>query len=81
MTRNGLAGTLRAAALDIDGISGATVTVRRRRTRIAATSAARDRGAADALKEPVAETARRRLDDLQMRHPPRLNVRVYPRSR
>jgi hypothetical protein len=81
MTRNGLAGTLRAAALDIDGISGATVTVRRRRTRIAATSAARDRGAADALKEPVAETARRRLDDLQMRHPPRLNVRVFPRSR
>jgi hypothetical protein len=81
MTRNGLAGTLRAAALDIDGVRSATVTVRRHRARIAATSAARDRAAADALKEPVAESVRRRLDDLQMRHPPHLNVRVFPRSR
>ena len=41
MTRQGLAGTLRAAALDIDGISKAAVTVRRRRARVAATAAAR----------------------------------------
>ena len=81
MTRKGLAGTLRAAALDIDGISGAAVTVRRRRARVAATSAARDRSAADALKEPVAEAARQRLENLQMRHPPHLRVRVFPRSR
>jgi Family of unknown function (DUF6286) len=81
MTRSGLAGALRAAALDIDGISSAAVTVRRRRARVVATSAARGRAAAEALKEPVAESARRRLDDLQMRHPPRLNVRVFPRSR
>ena len=81
MTRSGLAGTLRAAALDIDGVRSATVRVRRHRARIAATSAARDRAAADALKEPVAESARRRIEDLQMRHPPRLNVRVFPRSR
>jgi Family of unknown function (DUF6286) len=81
MTRKGLAGTLRAAALDIDGISKAAVTVRRRRARVAATSAARDRGAADALIEPVAEAARQRLENLQMRHPPHLRVRVFPRSR
>lgn len=43
MTRKGLAGTLRAAALEIDGISKAAVTVRRRRARVAATAAARDR--------------------------------------
>ena len=81
MTRKGLAGTLRAAAMDIDGISSAAVTVRRRRARVAATSAARDRAAADALKEPVAEAARQRLENLQMRHPPHLRVRVFPRSR
>lgn len=81
MTRQGLAGTLRAAALDIDGISKAAVTVRRRRARVAATAAARDRAAADALREPVTEAARRRLENLQMRHPPHLRVRVLPRSR
>jgi hypothetical protein len=81
MTRKGLAGTLRAAALEIDGISKAAVTVRRRRARVAATAAARDRAGADALKEPVAEAARQRLENLQMYHPPHLKVRVLPRSR
>ena len=81
MTRSGLAGALRAAALDIEGISSAAVKVRRRRARVAATSAARGRPAVDALKGPVAESVRRRLDDLQMRRPPRLKVRVSHRSR
>lgn len=81
MTRKGLAGTLRAAALEIDGISKAAVTVRRRRARVAATAAARDRAGADALREPVAEAARQRLENLQMYHPPHLKVRVLPRSR
>ena len=81
ITRKGLAGALRAAATDLDGISAAAVTVRRRRARVAAKSAARGSAAAAALKEPVAQAARRRLDDLQMRHPPRLKVRVSPRSR
>ncbi len=81
ITRRGLAGALRAAVLDIDGISGAAVTVRRGRARIRATSSARDRAAAGALEEPTAEAARRRLDNLQMRHPPRVRVRVSPRSR
>jgi hypothetical protein len=81
MTRKGLAGTLRAAALDIDGITGAAVTIRRRRARVAATSAARGRGAAGALQEPVVASVRRNLEDLKMLHPPRLTVRVVPRSR
>ena len=81
MTRRGLAGALRAAATDIDGISGAAVTVRRRRARVAARSAARSSAAAAALKEPAAQAVRRRLDDLQMRNPPRLTVRVTTRSR
>jgi Family of unknown function (DUF6286) len=81
MTRKGLAGALRAAALDIDGISSAAVKVRRRRARVAATSVARGRGAADALKEPVAASVRQHLEDLEMLRPPRLTVRVVPRSR
>jgi hypothetical protein len=81
ITRGGLAGALRAAALDIDGISKAAIRVRRRRARITATAAARDRAAADTLRQPVTDAARRPLHDLQLRHPPRLRVRVIPRSR
>ncbi len=81
MTRKGLAGALRAAALDVDGIRKAAIRVGRRRARITATTGARGRAAADALKKPVTAAARARLDDLQLRHPPRLQVRVTPRSR
>jgi hypothetical protein len=81
LTRKGLAGALRSAALDVDGISRAAVTVRRRRARVTATSAARSRAAAAAMKEPVAEAGRQLLEELQMRHPPRLRVRVTSRSR
>jgi hypothetical protein len=81
MTRKGLAGALRAAAVDIDGISSAAVRVRRRRARVAATSAARGREAAGALQEPVVASVRQHLEDLEMLHPPRLTVRVVPRSR
>lgn len=81
ITRNGLAGALRAAATDVDGISKAAVTVTRRRARVAATSAARGPAAGAALKEPVSRAVRGRLDELDMRHPPRLTVRVTARSR
>jgi len=81
LTRTGLAGTLRAAATGIDGITSAAVTVRRRRARVAAKSAARGRAAADALKQPVTQALRGRLDDLDLHRPPRLKVRVTSRSR
>ena len=81
LTRSGLAGTLRAAATSIDGITGATVTVRRRRVRVAAKSAARGRSTAGALKDPVTQAVRGRLDDLGLYRPPRLKVRVISRSR
>ena len=81
VTRGGLAGTLRAAAAGVDGISGAAVTVRRRRARVTATSAARGRPAADALRQPVTQALSDRLDHLDLRHPPRLTVRVTTRSR
>ena len=81
VTRGGLAGTLRAAATRVDGISSAAVKVRRRRARVTAVAAARGRPAADALKEPVTEALQGRLDGLDLRYPPRLTVRVTSRSR
>jgi hypothetical protein len=81
LTRSGLAGALRAAATSIDGITGAAVTVRRRRARVTAKSAARGRAAAGALKDPVTHAVRGRLDDLDLYRPPRLKVHVTSRSR
>jgi uncharacterized alkaline shock family protein YloU len=81
VTRRSLAGMLRAAAIGVDGISSATVKVRRRRARIIAASAARGRPAASALTDPVTQALHDRLDRLDLRHPPRLKVHVVPRSR
>jgi Ni/Fe-hydrogenase subunit HybB-like protein len=81
VTRHGLAGMLRTAATNVDGISSATVKVRRGRTRITAASAARSRTAAEALTEPVTQAARARLDALGLRRTPQLRVRVVTRSR
>lgn len=81
VTRRGLAGILRAAVTGIDGISSATVKVRRRRANVTAAAAARGRPTATALTEPVTQALRSRLDSLDLRHPPRLKVRVVPRGR
>lgn len=81
VTRRGLAGSLRAAATGIDGISAAAVTVRRSRASVIATAAARGRPAADALRQPVTQALQDLLDGLDLRHPPRLTVRVNTRSR
>jgi hypothetical protein len=81
LTHRGLARTLRAAATGIDGITSAAVTVRRRRARVIATAAARGRAAAAPLQEPVSQALHSRLDDLDLDRPPRLKVRVRPRSR
>jgi Ni/Fe-hydrogenase subunit HybB-like protein len=80
VTRRSLAGMLRAAATTVDGISSATVKVRRRRARVTAASAARRRAAAEALTEPVTQALRARLDALDLRHPPRLTVHVVTRG-
>src|SRR5487761_532643 len=79
VTRRGLARMLRAEATGVDGITGATVRVRRGRA--TAASGARGRAAASALTEPVTQALGARLDGLDMRHAPRLTVRVVPRGR
>jgi hypothetical protein len=80
LTRRGLARTLRAAATGIDGITGAAVTVRRRRARVIA-AAAGGRAAAAPLQELASQALRSRLNGLELDRPPRLTVRVRPRSR
>jgi len=81
VTRRGLAGMLRGAATDVDGISSAAVVVRRRRALIVATAAARGRPAAEALELPVTQSLNDRLGTMNLQHPPRLKVRVNTRSR
>jgi Family of unknown function (DUF6286) len=81
LTRSGLAGTLRAAATGIDGISNAEVSVRRRRAQVAARSAARGRAATKMLKQPVTQAVGDRLSALDLQHPPRLKVHVNTRRR
>jgi Family of unknown function (DUF6286) len=81
VTRRGLAGTLRGAATGIDGITDAAVTVSRRRARVTARTAARSRAAAGPLRQPVTGALRDRLHSLDLRHPPRLTVRLTTRSR
>jgi hypothetical protein len=81
VTRRGLARMLRAEATGVEGITGATVRVRRRRARVTAASSARGQAAASALTEPVTQALGARLDGLDMRHAPRLTVRVVPRRR
>ena len=80
VTRRGLAGMLRAAASGVDGISSASVKVRRH-AHVTAASAARGRHAASALTEPVTQALRSRLDSLALRRPPRLKVHVVSRGR
>jgi len=81
LTNSGLAGTLRAAATSIDGITAADVVVRRHRVHVTARCAARGRTAASAFHDPVSQAVRGRLDSLELRRPPRLTTRVAPRSR
>jgi hypothetical protein len=81
-TRRGVAAAVRSAVTDVDGVRGASVTVRRRRVAVAATAAALDKAAAQTLRESVTTAARQRLAQLNLRHASALSVRVTPsRSR
>jgi hypothetical protein len=78
VTRRGLARMLREEATGVDGITGATVRVRRRRARVTAASRARGQAAASAMTGPLTQALSARIDGLGMRHAPRLSVRVVP---
>ena len=77
----GIAVVAKAATVDVDGISEAAVSASPRRITVTATSAERDKAAAQALTALVTTAVQTRLDSLRMQRCPRLSVRVKPRSR
>ena len=80
-TRRGVAGTIRSAVSDIDGINSASVSVSRRKVKVAATTAGLQPFTAETLREPTIATAQQRLDSLELQSPPALSVEVSTRSR
>ena len=54
--------------------------IRRRKVTVNATAAAHDESVASALTDPVTSAVQASLDGLQLRHPPRVSVRLTPRS-
>lgn len=80
-TRHGVAATIRSAVNDVDGINHATVTVKRRKVSVSATTAGRQPYTAESLREPATVAARHRLDSLELSPTPKLSVHVGTRSR
>jgi hypothetical protein len=80
-TRRGLAAAIRSAVTGVDGVRGASVRVKRRKIKVAATAAAQDKAAARSLRDPVLAAARQRLAALKLRRAPSVSVRVTPRNR
>ena len=80
-TRRGVADALRSAVRDVDGINSATVSVGRRRVKVAATAAGLQPFTAESLREPATAAAQQRLDALELQSPPALSVEVSTRSR
>lgn len=64
ITRKGLAGAVRAAVLDVDGIAKADTVAARRRVTVSATSSAQDSEAAKELTDPVHDAAQAQIDSL-----------------
>lgn len=81
VTRRGVAGTVHAAVRAVDGVTGASVTVRPRRVRVEATAAGQDDALFDQLRQPITDAAQGRLDSLRLQRPPTLSVHVSSRSR
>ena len=80
-TRRGVAATIRSAVSEVDGINSASVSVSRRKVKVAATTAGLQPFTAETLREPTTEAARQRLDALELQAPPALSVQVSTRSR
>jgi hypothetical protein len=81
LTRGGMATTVRAAALDVEGISGAKVKVRHSRIAVKVRSAAVTNSEAQAYSGPVHDAVSEQLDPLEPRQRQRIKVRVQTRSK
>jgi uncharacterized protein DUF6286 len=80
-TRRGLAAAIRSAVTGVDGVRGASVKVKRRKIKVAATAATQDKTAARSLRDAVLAAARQRLTALKLHRSPSVSVRVTTRSR
>lgn len=75
-TRRGVAAAIGTAVGNVDGINSAKVKVKRRKIRVAATTAGLQPYTAEGLQEPASTAAQQRLHDLELQSPPALSVRV-----
>lgn len=80
-TRRGVAQAVATAVTGVGGITGARVKVRRRRIRVRAKTGAREPAVASAMRQPVYDAARSRIDGLRLRRHPSLAVRVATKHR
>ena len=80
ITRRSLRTHLLHAATRVDGISGATAKVGRRKVSVRATSRLGSAQTAQALTSDLETALRRRLDELQLARTPTLRARVAPRT-
>lgn len=80
-TRRGVASTIRSAVSQVDGINSASVSVSRRKVKVAATTAGLQPFTAESLREPATAAAQQRLDALELQSPPALSVQVSTRRR
>jgi Family of unknown function (DUF6286) len=80
-TLRGLAAAIRSAVTRVDNVRGASVKVKRRKIKVAATAAMPSKAAARSLRDPIMAAAGQRLEALELRRTPSLSVRVTPRSR
>ena len=80
-TRRGVAGAMRSAVVDVDGVRSAKVNVTRRRVTVAAQTSARDDESARGLQEPATTAAQQRLDELRLSKTMRLKLTTKPRKR
>lgn len=80
-TRRGVANAISRAVNDVDGINGSAVKIRRRRIRVRARASGVASYTADLLQEPATEAAQARVTDLELKRPPRVQVRLSTRRR
>jgi len=80
VTPKGVRAVVKAAALSVDGISGAAVTVTRRAAKVRATSRVGSTAAARDLRSPLAERVDEALSGLQLQKALRVKTTVTTRG-
>lgn len=80
VSRGGVTSALRSAVTDVDGVSGASVRLRRHRAKVDVTTLAADPQTAAGLRGQAQQAVDRRLSELDLRNPPSVQLRVLDRG-